>query len=158
MLNKEPGANLYFGLGFFSVVFSSRAEAASCGGKNQKACPVLKKGKVCKNGLKKKKGICVVNDNKASKEFINKITAFKKNTSHAKALGDFHACMKKNGREKTLHKAIKAKNSATASRVVNICLTPDIRKKLSTKPKGLSAGDDPHYFNTLSVGLGGGIW
>lgn len=181
---------LFLGFGLMPLTFSSTAEAASCGGKNQKACPALKKGpqcsawlakdkrkicrpcggfkqkacpvlkagKVCKDGLKKKRGMCVVNDKKASRKFLKQITGLvKKNTSHVNALGDFHSCLKKKGRKRALRKAIKSKNSRAASRVINTCLTADIRRKLRAKPRGLSAGRNPNYFNTLSVGLGGGV-
>lgn len=153
-INKGPQCKAW-------LAKDKRKICGPCGGLKQKSCPIIKKGKVCKPGLKKKKGICVPKPGKASSAFLNQINSFaRKNTKHVKALSTLNKCMKRSGRKRTLKKAIKNKDSLAATKVVNACLTSSIKQTLRSKPRGLSGstgGSKQHYFNTLSIGVGGGL-
>lgn len=131
-----------------------------CGHRNGKACPAVKKGPRCQKGLKPSKGICVTKPQKASKNMLKQVDALiKKNTTHIKALGQVRSCMRKDGRKKALKRAYKRRDSAAAQRIVNACVTPSIKSKLSGKPRGLGGNNASRgpYFKTLSIGAGAGF-
>ena len=60
MLSRGMAAAIFLAAAFVSMstLASTPALAAKCGGLNQKACPPLKKGPVCKKWLRKVKKVC----------------------------------------------------------------------------------------------------
>jgi hypothetical protein len=143
-----------------------KKKCRACGGKGQRACAVLAKGKVCKSGLKRKKGKCQPDRNSAlrdhSKTVLDNMGPVLTN------LSSLRQCLASTNRKKGLKAAIKDRDTTKAGNLVDECLSDNMRRNLRRKPQGLAIGSaarnastdtdvDDNFFNTLSIGVGGGV-
>ena len=119
-------------------LYKSKGKCKSCGGKNQRACPILVKGKVCKTGYKKKKGKCKPDANTAWRDHAKTIAG--KIEPIATNLSNLRKCLTNSNRKKKLKAAVKDKDTSAAEKLVNQCLSNNMRKNLTAKPAGLNIG------------------
>jgi hypothetical protein len=127
-----------------------------CGGLNQKACAVLAKGRVCKTGLTKKRGKCVRKRNDKAAYRAQAKTLAEKSKSHLPVLNSVRTCLNQSARKKKFANAVKKRNKTGAAQIASACVSDDTRRQLQARPLGVSGGSADKFFNTLSIGVGGG--
>jgi hypothetical protein len=134
-----------------------RPDPRKCGTLNKRAC----KGNRCATPLVSVRGVCRLRavrpipgqpgNSQGSTDSVSKrvIDVANRHKQHIRIMKSFRACMKRN--KKALNKAARKRDTRTADRLKNKCLSSRNQRRLRTNNSGGSS------YKSLSVGLGADI-